>query len=116
MLYLAILNSTTSKSANIPIVKLLNKISNTRLIVTDRLHAMLFAAITGTRCIAFDNKSNKVKGAYNWIKKNNNYVYFVNTQEEFIKVLEKIDIKKVDRNLEYNNKEYIKIIKNGLEK
>ena len=98
------------------LIKLLNKISNTRLIVTDRLHAMLFAAITGTRCIAFDNKSNKVKGAYNWIKKNNNYVYFVNTQEEFIKVLEKIDIKKVDRNLEYNNKEYIKIIKNGLEK
>ncbi len=27
------------------------------LVITDRLHGMIFAAITGTPCIALDNKS-----------------------------------------------------------
>lgn len=37
------------------------------LVITDRIHGMLFAAITGTPCIAFDNCSQKVSGAYDWI-------------------------------------------------
>ena len=43
---------------------------------------MIFAAITGSPCIAFNNKSNKVKGVYEWIK-NNKYLKFVNEIEEF---------------------------------
>ncbi len=39
-----------------------------KLVVTDRLHGMLFAAITGTPCIAFDNETGKVGGVYEWIK------------------------------------------------
>lgn len=39
-----------------------------RLIVTDRLHGMIFALITGTPCIAMNNISGKVKGVYNWIE------------------------------------------------
>lgn len=38
------------------------------LVVTDRLHGMIFAAITGTPCIAMDNISRKVSGVYAWIK------------------------------------------------
>jgi len=38
------------------------------LVLTDRLHAMLFAAITGTPCLAFDNISGKIEGAYEWIQ------------------------------------------------
>jgi pyruvyl transferase EpsI len=39
-----------------------------RLIITDRLHGMIFSAITSTPCIALDNLSNKVSGGYEWIK------------------------------------------------
>lgn len=60
----------------------LEQFAGARLIVTDRLHGMIFAAITGSPCIAFNNKSNKVKGVYEWIK-NNKYLRFVNEIEEF---------------------------------
>lgn len=35
-----------------------------RLVVTDRLHGMIFSAITGTPCIVFDNFNSKVKNAF----------------------------------------------------
>lgn len=37
------------------------------LVITDRLHGMLFCAITGTPCIVINSKSPKVKGCYDWI-------------------------------------------------
>ncbi|HJK77481.1 MAG TPA: polysaccharide pyruvyl transferase family protein [Methanocorpusculum sp.] len=42
--------------------------SSSRLVITDRLHGMLFAVITGTPCIALDNLSGKVSGAYEWLR------------------------------------------------
>lgn len=38
------------------------------LVITDRLHGMVFCAITGTPCIVIDSKSPKVRGCYEWIK------------------------------------------------
>lgn len=38
------------------------------LVITDRLHGMIFAAITGTPCIVIDSKSPKIRGCYQWIK------------------------------------------------
>lgn len=37
------------------------------LVITDRLHAMVFSALSGTRVIALDNVSGKVAGAYRWL-------------------------------------------------
>ena len=37
------------------------------LVITDRLHGMIFAVITGTPCIVFSNYNHKVKGTYEWI-------------------------------------------------
>ena len=39
------------------------------LIITDRLHGMIFAAITETPCIVLDSKSPKTRGCFEWIKK-----------------------------------------------
>ncbi len=36
-----------------------DQFSKSGLVITDRLHGMIFAAITGTPCIAIDNKSKK---------------------------------------------------------
>lgn len=38
------------------------------LVITDRLHGMVFCAISGTPCIVFGNYNQKVKGTYEWIK------------------------------------------------
>lgn len=46
----------------------LEEIQKAGLIVTDTLHCMISAAITGTPCIAFDNLSGKVKNVYEWIR------------------------------------------------
>ena len=46
----------------------LDEVSNGRLLITDRLHAMILATITGTPCLAFDNLTHKVSGVYEWIK------------------------------------------------
>lgn len=48
--------------------KKLREFSRAQLVITDRLHAMIFAAITGTPCVAFDNSSNKVSGVCQWLK------------------------------------------------
>lgn len=42
--------------------------AESELVITDRLHGMIFAAITKTPCIAVDNISKKVSGVYQWIK------------------------------------------------
>ena len=54
-----------------------------KLIITDRLHGMIFAAITGTPCLALDNISGKVNGGYEWIKELK-YIHFCNSQDELI--------------------------------
>ncbi len=58
--------------------KLLKKFSKAELVITDRLHGMIFAAITHTPCIAFSNYNYKVKGVYEWIKCISNIVFLDN--------------------------------------
>ncbi len=61
-----------------------------KLIVTDRLHGMLFAAITATPCIAFDNISKKVSGVYQWIS-SLSYIKIVQNMEQFKQALNDFD-------------------------
>lgn len=46
----------------------MEELASARLIITDRLHGMVFAAVTGTPCIAFGNYNHKVSGTYEWIR------------------------------------------------
>lgn len=48
---------------------------NSELVITDRIHGMVFAAITSTPCIALSNYNHKVIGTYEWIK-NLDYIKF----------------------------------------
>lgn len=57
--------------------KKLQQISNYKIMITDRLHGMVFAFLTKTPCIVFENSSYKVKGLYEWIK-NCNYIRMYN--------------------------------------
>ncbi len=51
------------------------------LVITDRLHGMLFAAITGTPCIVFESKSPKIRGCYDWIT-DLDYITLTDSPEE----------------------------------
>ena len=55
--------------------------ANSKLVITDRLHGMIFAAITGTPCIALSNYNHKISGTYEFIKYLP-YIRFVQTEEE----------------------------------
>lgn len=50
------------------VLKKLKEFEGARLVITDRLHGMIFSAVTGTPCIALDNISKKVSGVYEWIQ------------------------------------------------
>lgn len=54
----------------------LKQIASARLIITDRLHGMVFAAITGTPCLVLGNNHHKVYGTYEWLK-HLDYIRFV---------------------------------------
>ncbi len=79
---------------NVKIKNKLKQFKGAKLVVTDRLHAMLFSAITNTPCIAFGNSTGKTKGVYEWVK-NNEYIKFVNDLTEFEIALNLLDINKV---------------------
>lgn len=86
--------------------KLQNKwesFSSAEIVVTDRLHGMLFAVITGTPCLAFDNTSRKVSSSYEWIK-NLPYIKFVN---DYKNIKHDIDDLLNCANMQYNNTELI---------
>lgn len=50
------------------IQKKMNEFASSELVITDRLHGMVFATITETPCIVFTNNHYKIKGTYEWIK------------------------------------------------
>lgn len=67
--------------------KKLNQFSGAKIIVTDRLHGMIFAAITATPCLAFDNSSGKVGNVYKWIQ-HLPYISFVEDNKNIEETIE----------------------------
>ena len=52
------------------------QIKSAELVITDRLHGMVFAAITETPCLVLDNYNHKVKETYHWIE-HLNYIKYL---------------------------------------
>lgn len=50
------------------LIKNWNQFLQSEIVVTDRLHGMIFAAITKTPCIVFNTYNHKVIGQYEWLK------------------------------------------------
>lgn len=69
----------------------LRAFASSKLVVTDRLHGMVFAAITNTPCLALGNCNGKVKGVYQWIK-DNPYIRYVDNVDTFEDELQKLDL------------------------
>ncbi len=59
----------------------LNQFRAARLVITDRLHGLIFAAITGTPCIAINNSNHKLRATFQWVK-HLPYVCFVENLDQ----------------------------------
>ena len=73
----------TIEQRKIELEKKYDEFRSTELVITDRLHGMIFAAITGTPCIVVDSKSPKVRGCYEWIK-DLNYIRFADDVSKIV--------------------------------
>ena len=82
--------------------KQFNAFRHSKLVITDRLHAMIFCVITGTPCIVIDSKSPKVRGCYEWIK-DLPYIQFCDKPEHLTRVYAQIP----EREWKYDNSKLI---------
>lgn len=89
--------------------KMFNKFRQAKVVITDRLHGMVFAAITKTPCIVTKSLDHKVTGTYEWIK-SLNYIKLVDNLEyenikELIEELSSLkEFTEIDLNKEYYSK------------
>lgn len=90
--------------------ELFEKYRKAELVITDRLHGMIFAAITSTPCIALDNYNHKVRATFeilkflDYIKYNDN----INEIEEQIKYLLNTKFEKYNNDFAINELKKIK--------
>ena len=69
--------------------KLLDEFAGAEMVITDRLHGMIFAAITETPCIVINSLSHKVKGCYEWLKELD-YIRFMDDAEMLPDLIEEL--------------------------
>lgn len=82
--------------------------SKARLVVTDRMHGMIFAAITKTPCVVLNNYNHKIRGTYDWIK-DLPFIALVDNREgleTIIKELYSYNINEDKSDLRYLNEYY----------
>lgn len=66
---------------------------NAKLVITDRLHGMIFAIIAGTPCIALNNISKKVEAVYKWVENNDSVMCIESIENIENEIKEKLDLK-----------------------
>lgn len=94
----------------------LEEFSRSKIIVTDRLHGMIFAYISNTPCIAIDNNNHKVRETYNAWLKDCNYIEYVDSpsEDELVDLINQvINTKPLDYSLNEYYEPLIKVIRNN---
>lgn len=77
----------------------LQEARESELVITDRLHGMIFAAITSTPCIAFGNYNHKITSSFKWLE-HMGYVKYIEDVSKLEETIQKIKKLKEHR---YNN-------------
>ena len=85
----------------------LKKIAKSEIVITDRLHGMIFSVITQTSCIVFRNYNHKLSSSYQWFK-NLNYIKFlddfnIKRFENLVRILKKKKTKNIYNKKMFNN-------------
>lgn len=93
---------------------LLKKFASKDVIITDRLHGMIFCYLTETPCIVFDNDNNKIKGTYEKWLSGCNYIRLLG-EKDANNIYQSIDelryVKPVSVENEDNYKELVKEVR-----
>ena len=84
---------------DLAIKETIEEFKSAELVVTDRLHGMIFCAITGTPCIVLNSKSHKIEGSYEWIK-HLDYIVLAKKEDSITDLFDRIP----KRRFYYNNK------------
>lgn len=71
-------NKLNQEERNAELKKIWNAFRDANLVITDRLHGMIFCYITSTPCIVINNNNHKITGCYKWISDKSNIVLFEN--------------------------------------
>lgn len=96
--------------------KKLRGFADSSLIITDRLHGMIFSFLVNTPCIIIDNKTKKVSGVYEkWLSKSDIiFPLYLKDDKELDAFLTKIINKKIKSNkIEFDFRDLIEEVKNG---
>lgn len=67
----------------------MQEFASAKLVITDRLHGMIFAALTQTPCIVLGNYNHKVKGTYEWLQELP-YICFADTVQQAAEIVPKM--------------------------
>ena len=68
--------------------KLWRQFYQSKVVITDRLHGMIFAVITKTPCVVIRNTDHKITGSYEWIKDLN-----------YIKLIDDFSVNNIEKNI-----------------
>jgi len=91
-----------------------NKLKRAKVVITDRLHGMIFCAITGTPCVVIRSFDHKVVEGFEWLKELN-YMRLVEnpTVESVCKAIDELLALKEINNIDYREK-YFKSLRNRI--
>lgn len=90
--------------------KMFDRFLKSKVVITDRLHGMVFCAITKTPCIVTKSLDHKVTGTYQWIK-DLNYIRLVESIEfESIQpIIEELNSIKVKNDINFKEMHFDKL-------
>ncbi len=80
------------------------------LVITDRLHGMIFSAITSTPCVAFSNFNFKIKESFEWLKHLEYIEFCENINDLENKIKKVINVKNPRYNNEFAKKSLMKML------
>ncbi len=91
---------------------MLKKIREKSVVITDRLHAMIFCYITNTPCVVFDNDNHKISQSYNKWLKDCNYIKLLTAEQgkdicDYVENMKRSKINDVDLSRKYLKLDHI---------
>lgn len=105
-----------AKERNSIFEECLKKFTDSKVVITDRLHGLIFSIVTNTPCIAFNNSNKKISSTYEtWLKNTNLVKYLDNYDEnkilEYVNELYNVQNPKIDLNSELNFNDALNVLK-----
>lgn len=56
---------------DLEVMSMIRQFNRTKIVITDRMHGMIFAAVTRTPCVVLKSLDKKIEGTYQWLKEFN---------------------------------------------